>query len=140
MISFIKKIILLSALFLAVYGCSSHSIETVSDEAPTIEDPEEFPKLRVLNQTTDNKPIVSVRLVGYEFFNLNITQNNEQVFSLEEGMPGGYENINVIISYLRYPTVGASRNISVDFADGEITTVVFKGCSGAEGCHGHYLE
>ena len=56
-----------------------------------------YPSLRVVNQTTDSddRNVVWVKLLNYEFTQLNITPNNEQIFILDNGMPGGYENINI---------------------------------------------
>ena len=50
---------------------------------------DEVPSLKVVNQSADNKVITTVRLVGYEFVNLNIGIGDSQTFTLGEGMPGG---------------------------------------------------
>ncbi len=75
-----------------------------------------YPSLRVVNQTTDSddRNIVSVKLLNYEFtYNLILLQNNEQIFILDNGMPGGYENINIEVR-LSGPQL-VIRNIDVTF-------------------------
>ena len=101
---------------------------------------DEYPSLKVVNQNSSKRIITSVSLVGYVFTNLSIEVGDSQTFTLEEGMPGGYSDIHISVSYKYggYPT--ASRSINVDFSDGETTTITLKGCTGAEGCDGLYLE
>ena len=99
-----------------------------------------YPSLRVVNQTTDSndRNIVSVKLLNYEFTQLNITPNNEQIFILDNGMPGGYENINIEVR-LSGPQL-IIRNIDVTFNDGEVTTIIYTGCISSEGCDGFELN
>ena len=106
------------------------------------DNPEEYPSLQVVNQLNDYwRSITGVSLVGYEFGNLNIEPNGDsQTFVLDDGMSGGYEDIFVKVSYIRYSGVGASASIKVDFNKGETTTITLTGCSGSEGCDGIYLE
>ncbi len=101
---------------------------------------DEYPSIKVMNQNNSKRIITSVRLVGYEFTNLSIDVGDSQTFTLVEGMPGGYSDIHISVSYKYggYPT--ASRSINVDFSAGETTTITLKGCTGAEGCDGLYLE
>ena len=75
-----KKLIYLF-LTLIIVGCSG-------DEGGN-----NYPSLRVVNQTTDSndRNIVSVKLLNYEFTQLNITPNNEQIFILDNGMPNRLE-------------------------------------------------
>lgn len=104
---------------------------------------EEYPSLRVVNQLEDSwRSIVSVSLVGYEFDNLNIEfDGDEQTFVLNEGMPGGYDDINVTVRYVRYPNIPVEpASIKVDFVRGETTTITLTGCISVEGCSGIYLE
>jgi len=93
----------------------------------------------VVNQNTDSYPITAVRLVNYEFNSLEIDVGDSQTFTLDDGMPGGYSDINIIVSYRRAGNQ-YSMNIEKDFTDGETTTVRMKGCISAEGCGGLYLE
>ena len=53
---------------------------------------------------------------------------------------GGYEEVNVIVRYIRYSGTGASASIKVDFNKGEATIITLTGCSGAEVCPGINLE
>lgn len=104
------------------------------------DDIEEYLFLKVVNQTNDSnsRSITSVTLVGYDFTNLNITKGNSQTFNLDSGMPGGYENININVR-LSGPQI-VSKNIQVNFKNGETTTITMKGCISYEGCNGFYLE
>ena len=54
-------------------------------------------------------------------------------------MPAGNNNIYVTVSHYG---IGQTRTTSkyVNFKDGEIKTITLKGCVGAEGCPGIYLE
>ena len=92
-----------------------------------------------MNQNNDSRTITSVRLVVYEFNNLSSTSGDSQIFALDSGMPGGYEDINITASYARGPQKG-SKSIEVNFNNGETTTITLKGCISYEGCNGFYLE
>ena len=114
-------------------ACSKDSVST---EEPT----KEPPSLKVVNQVTDNRYISTVELIGYEFNNLNIVSDSSQTFVLDSGMAGGYENINIIVSYRTSTTPTNSKNTTVNFENGEITTITLKGCISYEGCEGYFLE
>jgi len=104
--------------------------------------PDDYPSLKVVNQLEDNwRRITNVSLVGYQFSNLNIEPfGDSQTFVLDKGMSGGFENIYVKVTYLRYSSVYGFADIKVDFKKGGTTTIVLKGCDIAEGCPGIYLE
>ena len=122
-----KKLLVVLVLGMTMFSCSSD------------DDGNSYPSLRVVNQTTDSndRNIVSVKLLNYEFTQLNITPNNEQIFILDNGMPGGYENINIEVR-LSGPQL-VIRNIDVTFNDGEVTTIIYTGCF-SEGCDGFELN
>ena len=123
-----KKLLVVLVLGMTMFSCSSD------------DDGNSYPSLRVVNQTTDSndRNIVSVKLLNYEFTQLNITPNNEQIFILDNGMPGGYENINIEVR-LSGPQL-IIRNIDVTFNDGEVTTIIYTGCISSEGCDGFELN
>lgn len=98
----------------------------------------EYPLLKIINQNTEERDIVSVKLVGYDFDNLSIDKNNSQTFILDSGMSGGYEDINVTVR-LTGPQI-IIRSIKVNFKDGYTTSITSKGCIAYEGCDGFYLE
>ena len=100
---------------------------------------EQYPSLTVVNQNSDNWYISSVKLVGYEFNNLNITVGNSQTFLLNNGMSGGLDEINTII-YFKRTTQSSSESKALDFNNGATTVITLKGCISAEGCNGFYLE
>ena len=97
----------------------------------------EYPSLKVVNQNNDNRSITSVSLVGYEFNNLSITIGGSQTFVLDKGMPGGFSDINIKVSF---GTPSGSVSTKVNFNKGAITTITLKGCITYEGCKGFYLE
>jgi hypothetical protein len=103
---------------------------------------EEHPSLKVENDLNDSwRSITRVSLVGYTFSNLNIEPyGGFQTFTLDEGMSGGYEDINITVRYIRNSGISGYASIKVNFSKGETTTIVLTGCSGAEGCPGIYLE
>lgn len=108
------------------------------DECPS-PSPEEYPSLKVVNQNNDSRIITAVKLVGYEFENLSIPIGDSQIFTLDDGMPGGYEDLNITVSH-KYSAWSGSESIKVNFNDGETTTITLKGCLTFEGCDGFYLE
>lgn len=101
---------------------------------------EQYPSLKIVNTVSDGRFISSVNIVGYEFNNLNITSGNSQTFTLENGMPGGYENINVTVSFQTSTIPAGSLSKTVNFKKEETTTITLKGCSSYEGCSGYDLE
>jgi hypothetical protein len=115
---------------------------TACNKENNVDGSEEFPSLKVENQLNDSwRSIIEVSLIGYQFDNLNIEPyGDSQTFVLDEGMSGGYENINIIVKYIRYSGILASRSIKVDFNKGKTTTITLTGCDGAVGCPGIYLE
>ncbi len=98
-----------------------------------------YPYLKVINENDDNNVITSVKLVDYTFENLSINVGESQTFTLDKGMPGGYDNINVNVSH-KYGGVTRFQNIKVNFHNGDTTTIILKGCISYEGCQGFYLE
>ena len=96
----------------------------------------DHPTLKVVNLNSDGRIITSVKLVGYEFTNLDIKEGDSQSFALDNGMQGGYSDINIIVEYNRFQTI----NKKINFINGQITTITLKGCVSYEGCKGIYLE
>ena len=97
------------------------------------------PFLEIINEMDDeDRAIVSVSLVGYEFEPLSILPGNSQTLKLDKGMPAGYDNI-FVRTQLSGPQI-IIRNVYVDFADGKTRTLTFKGCFGASGCEGYTVE
>ena len=101
---------------------------------------EKYPSLKIVNTVSDNMYISAANIVGYEFNTLNITSGNSQTFTLENGMPGGYENINITVSLRTSAVQYGSLSKTVNFKKGETTTITLKGCNSYEGCNGYVLE
>ena len=100
----------------------------------------EYPKLRVTNESNDQWPIKSVKLVGYEFTNLAIgTNGGSQTFILDKGLSGGYNDINVVVQYGPAGSIWTSSK-KVNFDNGTTTTITLKGCISYDGCKGYHLE
>ena len=122
------------ALLWFVISSSGCEKECICDNPPT------YPSLKVQNQNTDDRRITAVELIGYDFDNLNIEIGESQTFVLDQGMPGGYDNINVVVRHRRANQIGSASTISVDFQNDVTKTVTLKGCISFSGCPGFYLE
>ena len=101
-----------------------------------------FPSLKVENEAEEVFPIFGiyrVSLAGYDFENLMIPIGDTQTFVLDKGMPEGYEEIEVEISF---GTIGMDFSAvkAINFEKGKTRTIILKGCEIAEGCNGFYLE
>jgi hypothetical protein len=67
--------------------------------------------------------ISEVTLDGYEFKNIIIDVGESEVFHLDEGMPSGYEDVEVLV---RGPFGAGKRlaaNLKVDFRKGKTTKI-----------------
>lgn len=94
------------------------------------------PSLKIVNDLKEDwRPIISVNLVGYDFTNLNIEYNGDsQRFNLDKGMPGGYDNVNVSVTFIRYAAAPrVTLKIKVDFVDGKTTTISLRDCVDSSG-------
>ena len=131
---------LLNVPVLAIIGIALIFTACDKDNENDIVPVVEYPSLKLVNETTHDKPIYYVRLVGYEFTNLNIGRGESQTFVLDKGMSGGYEDLYVTVGYKRYSTIGAYISTTVDFYKGEITTITLKGYAVGEGSPGISLE
>ena len=107
-------ILAIIAIALTFTACDE---DNENDIVPAVE----YPSLKVVNEKSGTF-IYAVRLNGYEFTYLNIDSGSSQTFALDKGMSGGYEDINIIVSYndgYRNRVAG----IAVNFYKGETTTV-----------------
>jgi len=89
-----------------------------------------YPEMKIVNKS-DGQLIKYVTLVGYTFSHLTISPEESQVFILDSGMPGGYQNINVKVGYGN-SSVTWSVNNNFNFSDGSTTKITLYGSS-AEG-------
>ena len=103
-----KKLILL-LLFIPLVSCGS------DDDSPIT--------LTIDNKDAVAESVIEVRLVGYEFLNLNITSGNSRTFTLSGGINGGISNVNVDMRVLCDNTVSYTKSMSVNFKNGENTTI-----------------
>lgn len=136
----LTKVRLLMMITIALVSFTSCNKDCECDDEipPTVE---EYPSLILVNQNTNEEVVTSVRLLGYEFDNLSIEIGESQTFILDNGMPGGFDDINVITSWSRSVWQSGSVNEEFDFNDGDVTTITFKGCiSFGECLDGLYLE
>lgn len=88
---------------------------------------EKYPLLKVVNQY-EGRSIKSVSLVGYDFNNFDIAAGNSQCFSLDSRMPGGYQNINITVTYGSGTSNWFISNV-FDFSDGLTTIITLNGIS-----------
>jgi hypothetical protein len=131
----ISFFMVLSAVLFAFVSC---------DDGDAVEIPpiEKFPSLKVENEAVEKMPlfnIYAVELAGYEFEQLIIPVGDSQLFILDQGMPEGFEQINVEI---QFGTIGFdwSETAVVNFENGKTSTITLKGCELGEGCQGYYIE
>ena len=77
-----------------------------------------YQSLRVVNDICDgaNKDIDYVELLNYDFGSINIASGEEQTFALDDGMPGGLDDIRVTVHFSG-PQI-SYRYIDVDFVNG----------------------
>lgn len=106
----------LIALFVSVFSCSNGSN---NENKETFSTEKKYPLLKVVNNYSQY--IKSVSLVGYSFESLAIRYGESQTFHLSNGMPAGYENINVKV----WDGVHVASNYKCNFADGETTIIYF---------------
>ena len=120
--------------FLSI-GCSNNpdtnTSSSTSSSTTTTETPEEtkdnFPKLQIINK--GQITILKVVLEGYEFSDLNLKQNQSVILDLNNGMPGGYKDVQISIRYRPYKVTNSPIPpilTKLNFADGEITTLTIK--------------
>ena len=126
------QIITLFCFLIVLGACEKECVCPPVPPSPT------YPSLRVANQSTDGRIITAVRFVGYDFNNLKIEIGDSQTFTLDQGMPGGYENINVVVYFAGEPR--GSVNTLVNFKNDVTESITLKGCISFEGCRGFYLE
>ena len=113
-----KKLMIL-VLAVTMFSCSD-------------DDNDSYPFLTISNEICEisNKDISSVQLLNYEFYNLNIASGDEQTFVLDNGMPGGLDDILVKVRLSGMQIINLTAN--VDFINGVAVTLTATGC-GAEG-------
>ena len=116
-----KKILVLVFACLLFASCKDNQ-----NNSPT------YPKLQVKNAcngTSDGFAITAVELVNYSFTPLDIKVGESRTFTLDKGMPGGYDDVLVVV---HYGPSGAIRKYQIrkDFNDGEITVVKIVGYQG----------
>lgn len=127
---------LLTAFSILFISSCSKDCDCADDSPPATQ----YPTLTIVNQNNNEAYLTSVRLLNYDFTNLNIEIGDSQTFRLDAGMPGGHENINIIVAWSRSIYQGGTVNSSFDFVDGENTTIIFDGCISYSGCEGFYIE
>jgi len=130
-----KKVILIALITLVSLSCSEDNDPIFEPEVE-----KQKPSLKMVNEIGENYYAISkISLVGYEFKTLNIPKGSSQTFALDEGMPAGFENINVVV-YYSSRHVGRSVSAKINFNEEGVTTITLSGQSGCEGCDGHSLK
>jgi len=104
-----KKLIILLLFIPLVFSCGS------DDDSPIT--------LTIDNKDAVAESVIEVRLVGYEFLNLNIISGSSRTFTLSGGINGGISNVNVDMRVLCDNTVSYTKSMSVNFKNGENTTI-----------------
>ena len=109
-------------------------ISCVEDEDDYHVDPEPVTSLTISNQN-DVISIREVSLVGYDFEDIKIDFGASRTFTLDNGINGGYDGVNVNVKFY----CGARNwngSVSKDFVVGENTTITVVDCfpNGQGGC------
>ena len=104
-----KKLLILLLFIPLVFSCGS------DDDSPIT--------LTIDNKDAVAESVIEVRLVGYEFLNLNITSGSSRTFTLSGGINGGISNVNLDMRVLCTNTVSYTKSMSVNFTNGENTTI-----------------
>jgi hypothetical protein len=99
----VKRLVLVFSLFL--FSCGG------SDDV--------IPSLTIKND--DGWTIIYVKLVGYEFDELDITAGTSKTFQLLNGINGGTDAVNVLVRWRCTNKKVANGNISVDFSNNSAT-------------------
>ena len=81
-----------------------------------------------ITNNKDGESITRVALVGYDFDNLNIRYGQSKTFRFNEGIQGGYNNVNVNFETDCFG-VGYGISYSVVFLEGGNTTIKLNDCS-----------
>jgi len=105
------RYLLILSMFL--FACSSSE-----DELTTT--------MTISNNKIDES-ITRVALVGYDFNNLNIQYGQSKKFVFNEGIQGGYTNVNVNFETDCYGT-GYGISYNVVFLEGANTTITLNDC------------
>ena len=119
-----RTLLILSLLFIS---CTDTEEEIIQEEAPVT-------SLTISNQN-DIISIREVTLVGYEFKDIEIDFGQARTFTLDDGINGGYDNVNINVRYYcgaRYWNGSVSKN----FTEEENTTITVVDCfpNGQGGC------
>jgi len=89
------------------------------------------PTTMTISNNKVDESIIRVALVGYDFNNLNILYGQSKTFVFDEGIQGGYTNVNVNFETNCYG-VGYGISKSVTFLEGGNTTITLNDCPEAE--------
>ena len=109
-------------------------ISCVDDESTLCCLPES-PTTLTINNQNDIISVRKVSLVGYEFEDIEIDFGEMRSFTLDDGLNGGWNGVNINVRYY----CGArhwTESISKNFTEGENTTVTIVDCfpNGQGGC------
>ena len=88
---------------------------------------DEFTTTMTVTNNKDGESIRRVALVGYDFDNLNIRYGQSKTFRFNEGIQGGYNNVNVNFETDCFG-VGYGISYSVVFLEGGNTTIKLNDC------------
>jgi predicted small lipoprotein YifL len=86
-------------------------------------DPLYFPSLTIENTDAVADEIIEVKLVGYEFLNLNIQAGTSKTFRLTDGINGGMSYVNIDFKINCNGPQSYYKSMSVNFTEGQTTTI-----------------
>tara|TARA_Y100000996_G_C22149850_1_gene489974 strand:- start:63 stop:440 length:378 start_codon:yes stop_codon:yes gene_type:complete len=91
-----------------------------------------LPMTLTISNQYDNISVRTVSLVGYEFEDIEIDFGQARTFTLDDGINGGYDNVNINVRYY----CGArhwTKSVSKNFVEGENTTITLVACANGQG-------
>ena len=88
---------------------------------------DEFNTTMTVSNNKVGESITRVALVGYDFDNLNIQYGHSKTFTFNEGIQGGYNNVNVNFETDCFG-VGYGISYNVVFLEDANTTITLNDC------------
>ena len=126
-----KKLFYLMIVCLFFVACNNNTNTTTETGNNTDKNAVSYPYLNVENAISGTSSVVmAVSLVNYDFTPLGIKGGQSQTFVLDRGMPGGYDNILISITFGVPGQAQRYYRIYKSFQNGTTTIVRIKSSNG----------
>ena len=87
-------------------------------------DDDSLTTLTIKNTDAVAEQIIEVKLVAYEFLNLNIQAGTSKIFNLSNGINGGMSNVNIDFKIDCNGPQSYYKSINVNFTEDQNTTII----------------